>query len=534
MKRLLACVRDACTRMQLLPFLLVSGMNHEVSDESRVRHSIVEATVEHFALFTETQDVNARVAAAAGNSLNTVERLSDSLSKLQKLSQAIVSAGQQWREKKQVALNAVAQHPKLLVFLEAPALLSDCLRKEMYHEALAVLEHIRRSVQSMENIELFCRLEDETRATLENALGELVLPRLAGQLTVASAVKITTFFRRLGVPEAQIRRIFLQKRGEYVSGLFQDAENNKVPHSRIFGYLTVFKVYVIDVVLQFCACFSPDTESGLCCDLAEWCHRRAFIFVQYLRSSLEKITNGSELASIIEQCSVCGSAAAQVHMDVSSLVNEAIAARVRGLLEEHLSQAAQSYATSMATFSWRPPSGSLWSAPQCPKEGGGVVKDGPASAPLCLLQYLPLAYVLNGILTAFNTIRKCVVPGVELFCISRVEEIVRMMANDLAQDKDLLLAVESDEKQAYLQFVNAFVCDFYPHVLICVQELLGDKPKHVLENRMRSAIESLRSLIPSQIDSCQAEIVQQSFEGQPQTELTPMVGDGEGGIESGV
>ncbi|RNF23494.1 putative oligomeric golgi complex component 8 [Trypanosoma conorhini] len=471
-------------------------MEASMTDEEGVRRGIVEAAVEHYSLLSETQDVNAKVAAASGNALSCVKRLNDSLGKLQALSQAMARVGQQWRREKQVVLGTVAQHQKLLAFLEAPAVLDDCIRNEMYHEALMVLEHITRSAQPMKKVELFRRVEVEVRCNLERALTEVVFPRLAQQLTVASAVKVTTFLRRLGVEESQIRRLFLWKRAECMDGLLCEAEESGVPYSRIFRYLAAFKVHVGEAILQYTACFSPTIASGACSELVAWCHERAYVFLDGFRASLEKITNGSELASVIEECNSCSATATLLHMDVSGLINESLISRVKTLFAEQIALSTQSYTASMLTFSWRPSTGLQWSP--SPKRAEPTSSSSASmSPPLSLVQWLPLAYALNGLLTAFNAIRKCVVPGVELFCVAKVEGLLQTVAKDLARDKELLMAMEEGgEKQVYLLFVGAFVNDFYPHVLVCMRELLGDEAERLLANSMRGSIEGLRSILP--------------------------------------
>lgn len=504
-------------------------MEAETGDEARVRRSIVEATVEHYSVLLETQEVNAKVASVSANALSCVRRLNDSLSKLQTLSQAMVRVGQQWRQEKRVALCTVAQQQKLLAFLEAPALLDSCIRDELYHESIMVLEHIMRAAQPFGRVELFSRLEGEVRCTLEKALAEVVLPRLAGPLTAASAVKVTTFFRRLGVEEGQIRQLFLCKRAEYVDRLLREAEESCVPYSRIFKYVTAFKVHVGEAIMQYAACFSLTMENESCNEVIDWCHERAYVFVDRFRASLEKITNGSELASVVEQCRSSSTSATLVHMDVSGLVNEALIARVRALFAAQIDLAVQSYKTAMMMFSWQQPNKLRQNSAQRQEEGAPPLA-ATISPPVSLLQWLPLAHALNGMLTAFNTIRKCIVPGVELFCVAKVEGLLQTIVQDLTRDKELLMAVEGGEKEAYLLFVDAFVNDFYPHVLACVRTLLSGEAERLLMNGMCGGVEGLRSVLPLEGNSTTSGVSQQ----QPQPQEMPVESLGTGTITGDV
>nr|CCC95693.1 unnamed protein product [Trypanosoma congolense IL3000] len=469
-------------------------MDTGTNEELRVRTNIIEAMVQNFPLLLHTREVNVKVATSSDNALSCVTRLNDSLAKLQTLSQTMGRVGQLWRREKQIALRAVEQHQKLLAFLEVPSVLKDCIRNEMYHEALVVLNRIMTSAQSVESLELFCRVRGETLNVLQHSLEELVLPRLAQQLTVASAVKLTAFLRRLGVEEQRIRWLFLLKRAEYVDGYMHEAVGTGTPYLRIFRYLTGFKVHVSEVVLQYTACFSADAGDSSSIELVGWCHERSFAFLERLRACLERISNGSELASVIEQCSNCASAAALVHMDVSGIINQALSSRVKSLFAEQISLATQSYSASMATFSWRPPSDAQQQP--LPRDTKTAAPRDATPPPVSLLQWLPLAYALNGILTAFNTIRKCVIPGIELFCVAKVAGLLRIIAKDLTRDRGILMAVEGGEKHSYLLFVNVFMHDFYFHVLSCVQELLGDDARRLLDRDMYRTMHDLRNLLP--------------------------------------
>ncbi|ESL07947.1 oligomeric golgi family complex component 8 [Trypanosoma rangeli SC58] len=223
---------------------------------------------------------------------------------------------------------------------------------------------------------------------------------------------------------------------------------------------------------------------------------------------LEKITNGSELASVIEECNSCSATATLLHMDISGLLNESLISRVKTLFAEQIALSMQSYTASMATFSWRTSTGLQWSSSLKRAEPTSS-SSANMSPPLSLLQWLPLAYALNGLLTAFNTIRKCVVPGVMLFCVAKVEGLLQTVAKDLARDKELLMAMEGGEKQVYLLFVEAFVNDFYLHVLVCMRELLGNDAECLLENGMRGSIESLRSILPTERHTTSCETPQE-------------------------
>lgn len=474
------------------------------SEEARVRRAIIDSAVENYDLLAQSQETNKKVSGASTEAQLESNLLGDDLVKLQTYTQSMTQAGSQWRKEKLILNSAVVQHQKLLSLMEAPGLVDDCIRNDMYHEALLVLEHMTRSYKYAGQVELFQRLHSEMRRTLETDLEEVVLPRLSGPMTVDAAFKVVTFLRRLGFVNEQLRGLFLQRRGAYVDRMMQDAESSPVPYSRILKCTTVYKVHVSEVILQYSACFPSPSKSteGLAWDdeLREWCHVRSSHFLRVFAAAMDSLSNGSELALVVEQCHSCSASVAKVHLDVAASLNDIIVRNVKRLFAEQMANAVNAYKTSMLTFSWRMPSYTSSSLEMSGRDGGnsggpmaGVGKGGIGSSPpMQLAQWLPLAYALNGFLSAANSIRKCLLPGLDIFCCERIEDLLRHIAGDLLRDGELMASMDRAERGVFSSFVTAFVDCFYPYLLQCTSALLGGQMERWVESGVGELIQRLR------------------------------------------
>lgn len=482
------------------------------SEEERIRRAIVEAVVENYDTIARAQEANRRVEVVSGRAQAESDKLRESLIKLQAQSKSVMQAGTVWRRKKQILGSAVAQQQKLLAFAEAPALVEECIRGEMYHEAVLVVEHVLRGHQHAgRGVSLGVRTEQQLREALARGLEEVVLPRLSGPLSLDASFKTVTFMRRLGASTERLRELFLESRSRYILRLADEANSGSVAYSRMLKHVNIYRLHVSEVIMHYCACFpanpSATTGGGVGggdgrdgveewdVGLRRWCHAQAERFVATFAATIKEIANGSELALVEEQCSSCSVNLAKLHADVAPLLHELIAERVKAIFADHMAHALNAYAASMKTFSWRLP-------PSYSSGGGGGGGDAQATEadapPLVLTHWLPLAYALNGLLTAFNAVRKCLVPGVEVFCGDHVEALLGRIVSDLLRDGELAGTMEEAERGVYGDFVAVFVNVFYPYVMRCTRKLLGVEVTRWLEEDLADSFNMLsRQLLPA-------------------------------------
>ncbi|KAG5474542.1 hypothetical protein LSCM1_03329 [Leishmania martiniquensis] len=468
------------------------------AEEIRVRQSIVNCAVDHYELLTNAQAANTAAASLSSSAKEIAKGLTSSLQALHSWSQLLQYAGQSWRQEKAQLHSAVMSHQKIVALMESPALVHECVRHTMFHEALLIFEHVIMLCQHMSDVSVFQRLQREVVDAMEQAVDAHVLPMLSGALTVDTAYKAISLLRRLGGSPASLRVLFLRSRAAYIRQLLREAESSVVPYSLVLKYITVYKMQVNEATLQYKACFPPNTDTQLretTEELSLWCQEQAHMFMCLMEAALQHLHNGAELALVVQQCSSCASASARAHTDVLGLLGSLLIQKVRGIFADGMRQARTTYRTAMQTSSWRvsvychsnttlTPSTLISALP--------TVGDTPA---VQLSQWLPLAYALNGILCSFNAVRKCLLPGVEASCGEEVGQLVCEVAEDMLNDVSLLDTMYGAERDVFITFVKAFRRLWYPYVLHLVGRLLGPAHREDLEERTQALVHGIEELL---------------------------------------
>ncbi|GET90244.1 oligomeric golgi complex component 8, putative [Leishmania tarentolae] len=482
------------------------------AEEARVRQSIVNCAVDHYELLTNAQAANMAAASLSSSAEDIAKELTASLQTLNSWSQLLQHAGQSWRQEKAQLHNAAMGHQKVLALMESPALVEECVRQTMFHEALLIFDHVMMLCQHMSDVQVFQRLQKEMVKTMEQAVDSHVLPMLSGVLTVDTAYKAVSLLRRLGGCSEMLRILFLRSRTSYIRQLLQEAESSMVPLSLILKYITVYKMHVNEVTLQYKACFLSNTEAEqrqATEELSLWCQEQACMFMRLMSAALQRLHNGSELALVVQQCSSCASASARVHTDVLGLLSRVFVQKVHGIFADGMQQARTTYRTAMQTSSWRV---SVYCHNNSNLTTSTVIKAPPTigdTPAVQLSQWLPLAYALNGMLSSFNSIRKCLLPGVEAPCGEEVRQLVCEVGQDMLNDVPLLGTMYSAEREVFVTFVKAFQQLWYPYVLHLVGRLLGPAHREDLEDRTQALMHDVEELLfsiepPSTVPSVQS------------------------------
>ncbi|CAJ1029220.1 Dor1-like family, putative [Leishmania lindenbergi] len=468
------------------------------AEEARVRQSIVNCAVDHYELLINAQAANVVAASLSRSAEDTANGLTTSLQTLHSWSKLLQCAGQSWRQEKAQLHSAVMSHQKIVALMESPALVEECVRHTMFHEALLIFEHVLMLCQHMSDVRVFQRLQREVVDTMEQAVDTYVLPMLSGALTVDTAYKAISLLRRLGGTPASLRALFLRSRAAYICQLLQGAESSVVPYSLILKYVTVYKVHVNEVTLQYKACFPPNTEAQqreTTEELSLWCQEQAHMFMHLMAAALQHLHNGSELALVVQQCGSCASASARMHTDVLGLLGSILVQKVHRLFADGMRQARTTYRTAMQTSSWRV---SVYCHNNTTLKSSTVINAPPTigdTPAVQLAQWLPLAYALNGILSSFNAVHKCLLPGAEALCGEEVRQLVCEVAQDMLSDAPLLDTMYDAERVVFVTFVKAFQRLWYPYVLHLVDRILGPAHREDLEDHTQALMHGIGELL---------------------------------------
>lgn len=441
-------------------------------DEARVQAELVNAAVAHNGVFASCIDLNKLNAARWQQSANDAADLSATLTDLHNITTGLVQEGQVWRQARSIATAAVSSHQKMVEILEIPQTLDVCLRAEMFHEALLILDFTRNILAergTRVNLGILDQLEVSVGNTLHAALLTVVVPRLSQHLPLNTSVKLISFLRRLHTSDDVLTTLFLDCKTSFLDQCLQEASTlSHTPYAFLSKLLNVYKVHVTEAVHQFKACFPASALPRL----ATWCNERAGAFLAAFDGRLQLVTNGAEIASLTDQTANVCAASIKVGTDIGPLLMERISHRGVQLFTAQVQGATSAFRAAMQSISWKLPTGA---SSQPLKLEDSVGSAGPPPAPISLLLFLPLAYAMNGILSAFNEIRRCAASCMAWPCLEELGMFIRAIIIDVRRVHNASLLMEAHEQESLRRFRKAFTEEFLPHVWLCARRVFPSK-----------------------------------------------------------
>jgi conserved oligomeric Golgi complex subunit 8 len=439
-------------------------------EESRVQSELVNAAVAHNAVFSSCIALNRSNAAHWQQSSLDAADLSSTLEVLHQLTADLVQEGQSWRQARSIASAAVSNHQKMVEILEIPQTLDVCLRAEMFHEALLILDYAQNLLSERRNrkeLHLLDQLEANIGRTLRIALQMVVLPRLSQALPLNTAVKLVSFLRRLHTPDEVLTSLFLDCKTTFLDQCLQDAATmSHTPYAFLSKLLNAFKVQVSEAVNQFKACFPAVALAHL----AKWSSGRAASLLSTFEQKLQLVTNGAEIASLMDQTTNACSSCVRVGIDIGPMLMTRLCLRAIQLFAAQIQGAAAAFRAAMQSISWKLPAGNAYNPPKASEEGATT---SPPPAPIALLPYLPLAYAMNGILSAFNEIRRCAAKAIVWPCLEELGKFLRIMLAEVRRVHLTSQLMETHEQESLRRFRVAFTEAFFPHVWLCAQRVFA-------------------------------------------------------------
>jgi hypothetical protein len=136
-------------------------------------------------------------------------------------------------------------------------------------------------------------------------------------------------------------------------------------------------------------------------------------FLAALQHHLPGIEEGTNLASVLENCMHCCSSLSRVGLDFSSLLEPLFQLCILRLFSAKLAVAVEAFQQRLENHKWVSMPAPMFSRP---KPDGSTDSTGAGSAasaeaegapPYMLMEHAPLAVFTNGVLSALNELRHC-------------------------------------------------------------------------------------------------------------------------------
>lgn len=431
-------------------------------NEARVQKDIVDACVSHYEVFNVANAALKQAGTVGGDKALSIDfRLGNSLASLDMLSKKMLSNASEWRSKRLVATTAVSQSYRVVELLEAPQTLEACLVSEAYHEALLVVDHVRSIQEEFPQSGLLSAVVERVDQVLGESVTSLVFPKLSQPISLTTCIKLINFLKRLDIPNEDIRVLFLARKLMVLeTTLSETFRANQSPYSSLSKAMSVLKINLTEIVLRYEACFDLNDNAHVS-ELQKWLHDRFSSFSKLFSKHIHLISSGAEIASLANQIDHLSQSLSRVSADVTSILVPLLVQRVTDIFKLQLRLTKETYLAAMGTQMWTQVSSSHQKS------------TSDAGVPMQLLHYLPLAYVLNGVLTACNEIRKCSFPCIAFDC----EEAIDLLLHSVAVDVERLLQsrfLSENERGCVSDFQHLFVSLLVPHVALCLRKLFPD------------------------------------------------------------
>ncbi|PAA46269.1 hypothetical protein BOX15_Mlig000149g2 [Macrostomum lignano] len=458
-----------------------------------------ETAARNYAVFIRSAEATRALSVELSRVEFTVESLlSDRLPRLTGRCAAFSeSVGQLASRRRRVQLG-LHRHAQVLEVLEIPQLLDTCVRNDYWEEALELVSYAKRLERGRGLLEaqVVTSVLDEVRRVSEQMLAQVAGRLRSGRLQLPDCLRLLGYLRRLAAyPEPQLRLHFLAARDAYLSGqLAALQEDDPYQHARqtaedtrsmIFDTVTHYRAAFADQDPLLSSADGPASESGL---LHCWLTHRVCLFLECLERDLGRGAGANgRLESLLSCCMYFGASLAKIGADfrphLLDLFSRAAMTQLRVSIEialKHFHSAVYSYAlalpaTAVAPANWDSGSG----IEEFNEDNGSNIRGSIKASmgfnvdeippPNDLVNYPPLAVLLNGMLTGLNELRPCMsvclVPALCSAVSDLMQRSVAVLAGWYSSETGALTPAE---RQGFALCCTAFKKCLLPHANRCL------------------------------------------------------------------
>ncbi|KAG8968430.1 hypothetical protein FRC03_007372 [Tulasnella sp. 419] len=349
------------------------------------------------------------------------------------------------------------QSEKLLDILEIPQLIDTCVRNGYYQEALDLSAHMDTLVDRFPNIPIIRSIQVEVSQSI-NQMHAQLLQMLQEPVKLPSLTKAVDFLRKMGIlDEEELAVAFLTSRRSHLDGLFQSIERKRSldPGRFLSDWIDIWREGVHQVVTQFTSIFiershskAPSSTAHLPSSqvaslrhmLTTFSHTLILELINTLQEMLPKVTDSSSLSSLLTKLSYCSTSFGKIGLEFRPLfvvIFENVVVENFRIAVEHACQSLQkevqeSKKGKKLAAVWMAPADEAdlpIVLPPAPNSTSSAPSNIPASS---LTSYPPLAVLMNGLLTALNSLR--LLPPTSV-----LTQLVAIMDSSLSSLSDALL-----------------------------------------------------------------------------------------------
>jgi len=490
------------------------------SDSERIQRQLQEVAVKHYRAFITTAECIKTVHEQVESVSQHLHSLLEGLPVLQAGCKEFSAGAEQIAAKRLVNRQMLSQHGALLDLLEVPQLIDTCVRNGNYDEALDLEAFMGKLCVLHQGVPAVHDLQAEVKAISQSMLQQLLV-RLQSAIHLPECLRVIGYLRRMSVfSEREMRQNFLQCREAWFASVVEELDRDQ-SYDFLKRLTDCHRMHLFDVVMQYRAIFADDTSSadatsdgGL---VYSWAMHRVSAYLLEVESALDRIADGSALASVLDHCMYCGMSLGRVGLDFRGLLPSIFQKRIHAIVASALSRALEVLERSLHHHRWL----------ALPAVSADTLvynaSDDGASPPYSLMDHPPVAVFTNGVLAALNELRHCAPAALQ-------QTLAAALHDTLLQGASMLLryhvthTLQDSEAALFLAMVRTFAEVAAPFLATCFGRVYGgDSMVH-----LPSALEPLRELLLLRASNLEEETTADPAKEETKDETSQVAVNGHG------
>lgn len=434
------------------------------AEEERIHRQITESAVEHFSSFINSANCLRDMEQELESFNERVQSLHGGITEFRESCTSFREGAREILDRRGDVQKVLGQHQTLLGLLEIPQLMDACVRNGNFDEALDFQLFVNRLGALHGEMAVVQTLVKEVKEVTNLMLRQL-MNKLRSNIQLPECLGVIGYLRRLALfSEKELRIGFLGCREEWIASLVSavDASN---PYDYLKRLTDIHRLHMFDVVMQYRAVFSEEAigggDGGL---LSSWALPRIEFYLDSLRKYMPQVGEGSNVASILEHCMYCGMSLGRVGLDFRGLLPSVFEPCMLELFSERMLAAVENFGSVLDVHKWISLNTALAARAQPSTVGNGQASPEPDTVPPSMLvEHLPIATFVNGVLAALNDLRHCAAVSLKEPVVALMQECLTGVATQLNQ-YSIMRGLDGSQKRVFISACKAYVDNAVPYL----------------------------------------------------------------------
>jgi guanylate kinase len=472
-------------------------------EREKIQKEMEDLAYKNYKTFIQTSECALAVKRQLATLEIGLEKLLTGMTSLSLACQDFCSRSVAIGENSKIVNTTLKHHSSLLELLELPQLIETCVKSQHYEEALELQQFAVRLYRNHPDITVIANIYDEVKNAIDIMVVQLH-QQLCQNIHLSQYSRIIGYLKRLAVySEKELRFCFLHCRDINLSNAIA-----VIPFANPYIYLTklidVNRTHIFDIVTQYRTIFDPEDTSEDDGILSVWMTEKISQFLQRIEKGLRSIMEGSSLLNIMNQCMHFGASLSRLGYDFRPLLTSIFESGVLNMFVNYLNGTKEQFRNQMARLSMHLATVGITStvvlsttSTKTSNVATSPLKEesNQLRPPTILLEFPPLAILVNGVLNALNEVRKCCLPTLQGPLCQAVVALLSVVLDEIINFKlsKEYSKLSQAEKENFGTFCRIMVEEVVPYLSDCLSALFYSSRRLIATDKIPQ-METLKKL----------------------------------------